>query len=299
MNDQTDSFRSGMVALVGRPNAGKSTLLNRILGQKVSIVTRKPQTTRHRILGIHSRDDGQIVFLDTPGIHGGERRALNRYMNRTAATALADADLVLMVIEGLRWRDDDERVLEAVAASRRPAALVINKVDLVSPRSRLLPFLEQMAARHPFLFMVPLSATKGENIEALEQELINHLPPGPPLFPVDQVTDRSERFLAAEMIREQLMLRLQQEIPYGVSVAIEEFRRERDRLWLSAVIWIEREAHKPIVIGRGGQALKGVGRAARLALQEELQERVHLDLYVKVRADWPDDERMLTELGYD
>ena len=293
------SFSSGVVALVGRPNVGKSTLMNRILGQKISIVTHKPQTTRHRIAGIHTTDQGQIVFLDTPGLHGAATTQLNRHMNRVARASLTEADLVVLVVRALQWRDDDEQVLDAIRQSGRPAALVINQVDRVSRRERLLPFIEERSAHHDFAFVVPLSASTGDNVAALERELLQALPAGPCLYDADQVTDRSERFLVAEMVREQLMLGLQQEIPYGTTVEVEAFARERGILNISALVWVNREAHKAIVIGRGGQRLKAMGRAARLAIARELDEKVYLRLYVKVRAGWADDENLMRQLGYE
>jgi len=299
MSDMNNSFSSGVVALVGRPNVGKSTLMNRILGQKISIVTHKPQTTRHRIAGIHTTEQGQIVFLDTPGLHSAATTQLNRHMNRVARASLAEADLVVLVVRALQWRDDDEQVLDTIRQSGRPAALVINQVDRVSRRERLLPFIEEVAARHGFAFVVPLSAGTGDNVAALEKELLQALPAGPFLYEADQITDRSERFLVAEMVREQLMLGLQQEIPYGTTVEVEAFARERGILNVSALVWVNREAHKAIVIGRGGQRLKAMGRAARLAIEREFDEKVYLRLYVKVRAGWADDDNLLRQLGYE
>ncbi len=299
MSDKNLSFRSGVVALVGRPNVGKSTLLNRILGQKVSIVTHKPQTTRHRIAGIYTTGLGQIVFLDTPGLHGAVSTQLNRHMNRIARASLAEADLVVLMVRALQWRDDDEEVLEAVRDSGRPAALVVNQVDRVAQRERLLPFMQELSARHDFAFVVPLSAATGDNVPALEAELFKTLPEGPCLYDPEQVTDRSERFLVAEMVREQLMLGLQQEIPYGTTVEVEAFVRERGMLKVAALVWVNREAHKAIVIGRGGQRLKAMGRAARLVIEREFDEKVHLQLYVKVRAGWADDDNLLRQLGYE
>lgn len=299
MPEVQDESRSGVVALVGRPNVGKSTLLNRILGQKISIVTHKPQTTRHRIAGIHTTERGQVVFLDTPGLHGEAGSRLNQYMNRVARAALSEADLVVLVVRALQWRDDDERVLAAVQQSGRPVGLVVNQVDRVQPRERLLPFIETLARRHDFAFVVPLSATTGDNLAALETELFALLSTGPCLYDPEQITDRSERFLVAELVREQLMLGLQQEVPYGTTVAVEAFTREREILRVSALVWVNRDAHKAIVIGRGGSRLKAMGRAARLAIEREFDEKVFLQLYVKVRPGWADDRNMLQQFGYE
>lgn len=298
--DVDDEYRAGFVALIGRPNVGKSTLLNRLVGQKISIVTPKPQTTRHRILGIHSLPQGQMVFIDTPGMHHGQRRAINQYMNRVAAAALQDADLVVWLVEACQWREDDERVLTRLQSLTNPVGLVVNKVDEVHPKERLLPYLSELAARHPFAFVVPVSATKGSNLAALEQEILRHLPLNTPIFPEDQVTDRSERFLAAELIREQLMLHLQQELPYALTVEIERFSREEEgRLVIDAVIWVEKPGQKAIVIGEGGQALKRIGTSARLSLNAVFEERVHLNLWVKIKENWSDKLGALHTLGYD
>jgi len=289
-----------MVAMAGRPNVGKSTLLNRVLGQKISIVTRKPQTTRQRILGILTRADAQIVFVDTPGIHRGERSALNRYMNRAARESLEDADLALLVVEAGQWTDADDLALEWIRRAGVPVALAVNKIDRVRPRERLLPFLDEAARRADFRFLVPLSARTGDNLAALLDELAAALPAGPALFPEDQITDRSERFLAAELIREQLMNMLHQEVPYGLAVEVERFEAEdAERVRIGAVIWVEREAHKAIVIGRGGEALKRIGRAARLQIAEALGCRVHLDLWVKVKEGWTDRPGAIQQFGYE
>jgi GTP-binding protein Era len=292
--------RAGFVALVGRPNVGKSTLLNALLEQKVSIVSPKPQTTRHRILGLLNRPDFQIALVDTPGLHSGERRMLNSVMNRTAATSLADADLVAFVVEALRFTPEDQRVLQRIQGAGRPAVLVVNKADRVQPRERLLPFIQDLAARHPFIEIVPLSALKHDNISALPLALAKHLPESPPLFPPEQVTDRSERFRAAEIIREKLTLRLQQELPYGISVEIENIEETPDgRVAIGAVIWVERDGQKAIVIGEHGRMLKEVGQAARLELNRLYGRRTHLELWVKVKDNWADSANALRAFGYD
>jgi GTP-binding protein Era len=290
--------RSGFVALAGRPNVGKSTLLNSMVGQKLSIVTPKPQTTRHRLIGLAQWPEGQVAFIDTPGLHLRERRALNRAMNRTAAAALADADLVLFVVQSLQWTDEDELALKRIREARRPVVAVINKIDRTRPRERLLPYLQQLGARHEFRALVPVSALKGQNLEDLRRVVIAALPVGEPMFPPDQLTDRSINFRIAEGIREKLTLELVEELPYGIAVEVEQIEVLEDgRKSVSAVIWVDRAGHKPIVIGADGARLKRVGRAARLELNRLLGEQLHLTLWVKVRADWADDARALRQLG--
>jgi GTP-binding protein Era len=291
-------FRSGFVALIGRPNVGKSTLLNAMLGQKLSIVTPRPQTTRHRVIGIANSSEGQIAFVDTPGLHQGQKRALNRAMNRTAAAALADADLAVLVIEALRFTAEDRLALERLRESGRPAIAVINKVDQVRPRDRLLPFMATLAASHEFRAIVPISAQKGDNLEELRRAILAELPVGVALFPPEQLTDRSERFRIAETIREKLTLELNEELPYGIAVEIESVQENEDgQFEVSAVIWVDRAGQKPIVIGAGGERLKRIGRAARIELNKLLGKRFHLTLWVKVREDWADDARALAQLG--
>ena len=290
--------RSGSVALAGRPNVGKSTLLNALIGQKLSIVTPRPQTTRQRLIGLMQSPEAQVAFIDTPGLHLGQRRALNRAMNRTAAGALVDADLVLFVLEALRWTDEDEAALERIRERARSVIAVVNKADRVRPRERLLPYLQQLGARHDFKAIVPISALKGHNLEQLRAVIVAALPVGEPMFPLDQITDRSVGFRIAETIREKLTLELVEELPYGVAVEIEQIEQQPDgRQEVSAVIWVDRVGHKPIVIGAGGTRLKRIGRAARLELNELLGARFHLTLWVKVREDWADDASALRQLG--
>jgi GTP-binding protein Era len=292
-------FRCGFAAIVGRPNVGKSTLLNALLKRKVSIVSPKPQTTRHRILGILTTDDAQIIFVDTPGLHSGEGRAMNRHMNRAALNSLADADVNLFVIEALRWTPEDQRVLDALVERGRPIIAIVNKVDKVFPKERLLPFLDELSKRANFLELIPLSGLKGSGLDVLPQTIARHLPESPPHFPPDQVTDRSDQFLAAEIVREKLTWRLRQELPYGLTVGIERFGEEDGRLLISAVIWVERAGQKAIVIGQGGEQLKEVGRAARLEMNELFKRSVHLELWVKVKENWSDNEQALRQLGYE
>jgi GTP-binding protein Era len=290
-------FRCGFAALVGRPNVGKSTLLNALVGQKLSIVTPRPQTTRHRIIGLVQAPNAQIAFVDTPGLHSQARRALNKAMNRTAAAALEEADLVVFVVEALVWNAEDELVLNRIARSGRPVLVAVNKVDRVKPRERLLPYLEQLDRRHGFLALVPISALKEKNLEDLRASITAHLPVSAPLFPDGELTDRGVQFRIAEMIREKLTLELNQEVPYGVAVEVEKLAEEDGILVVDAAIWVDRDGQKPIVIGAKGERLKRVGTAARLALNGLLGRRLHINLWVKVRENWADNARALRELG--
>ena len=293
------TYRCGFAAIVGRPNVGKSTLLNALLGQKISIVTPKPQTTRHRILGILTRPSAQIVFVDTPGLHASARRAMNRHMNRAALASLQDADVNLFVVEALRWTEEDRHVLEALSKQGRPTILIANKVDKVSPKERLLPIIEELSKHAQFEEVVPVSALKGTQVERLPDLIARYLPESPPHFPEDQITDRTQAFQAAEIVREKLTLRLRQELPYGLTVGIEQFKEEDGRLLINAVIWVERTGQKAIVIGHGGEQLKEVGRAARIEMSERFGSPVHLELWVKVKENWSDSEAALRQLGYE
>ena len=294
---ESPSLRAGFAALVGRPNVGKSTLLNALVGEKLSIVTSRPQTTRHRILGVLNRPGLQAAFVDTPGLHLGERRALNRAMNRTAAAALADADLVLFVIEALRFGEEDEAVLQRIKDSGRDCVAIVNKVDKVNPREKLLPFVAGLSERHGFLDIVPVSAEKGVNLDRLIEVISTRLPESPELFPPEQRTDRSVGFQIAETIREKLTMELVEELPYGIAVEIEQQKEEDGQLVIDAVIWVDRAGQKPIVIGAKGSRLKRIGQKARTELNERLGKRLHLNLWVKVREDWADDARALAQLG--
>jgi GTP-binding protein Era len=292
-------FRCGYAALVGRPNVGKSTLLNRLLGRKVSIVTPKAQTTRHRILGIDNQDGAQVVFVDTPGLHRGRKNALNRAMNKAATSSMPDADVVVFLTEALRWRTEDSDVLRKAIDSGRPVIAAVNKVDIVHPRERLLPFIEELAARAQFAAILPISAQKGSNVEALRTEVIKLLPENPAFFDPGQVTDRDEKFQCSEIIREKLMQRLHQELPYGLTVEIEKLEKSAKLARVSALIWVGRSAHKSIVIGKRGEQLKKCGQAARIDLEELLKQKVHLELWVRVRENWSDNEKELHRLGFD
>lgn len=293
------NYRCGYVAIVGRPNVGKSTLMNRILGQKLSIVTAKPQTTRQRIAGIKSTSSGQVVYVDTPGIHEAARRALNRYMNRIARAAVLDVDLVLFLIEAGRWTRQDEFVARALSDVSAPVWLVVNKIDRVAEKSSLLRFLGEKVGPERFQQVLMIAARTGDGVADLEHRVFEALPFSRPLYDEEQFTDRSERFLAAELVREQLMQRLHQELPYVLTVEIEEFRRESNVLRIGAIIWVERAGQKQIVIGKGGTVLKQVGTAARHEIEELLGEKVFLRLWVKVSRDWSDDERALRQFGFE
>jgi GTPase len=297
MNAAPAGFRSGFAALVGRPNVGKSTLLNALVGQKLSIVTPRPQTTRHRIVGILDLPQAQIAFVDTPGLHREARRALNQAMNRTATTALEDADLIVLVVEALKWTPEDELALGRIVRSGRPALAAVNKVDRVRPRERLLPYLAELAARHEFRALVPVSALRADNLADLRETIAAQLPQSSPLFPRGELTDRSHSFRIAELIREKLTLELNQEVPYGIAVEVERVAEEGEQLAVDAAIWVDRDGQRPIVIGAQGARLKRVGRAARLAVNELLGRRVHLTLWVKVRENWADNARALKQLG--
>jgi len=294
----SDAFRCGYVALVGRPNVGKSTLLNSLLGQKISITSHRPQTTRHRILGINTLEQAQIVYVDTPGLHQGNRKALNRAINRTAADTLHAVDVVAFLVEGVRWSDEDRWVLDLLKDVEVPVILVVNKVDLLEDKAALLPHMQTLAALYEFADIVPLSALKRDNLDRFEACVIEHLPEQPPLYPEDQITDRSERFLAAERVREKLFRKLGQEVPYGLTVEIEQFKQEGNLRTIHALIWVERDSHKAMVIGKGGSRLKEVGSEARRELETLFDGKVFLQLWVKVKEGWADDERALRSLGY-
>jgi GTP-binding protein Era len=293
-------FRFGFAALVGRPNVGKSTLLNALIAHPVSIVSPKPQTTRHRILGILTRGEWQVAFIDMPGVRTGNERAIDRYMERTAAQCIAEADVQLFVVVALHWTRADGLVRERLRESRAPIIVVVNQIDRVAARSQLIPFLERLQEKLPEVAaIVPVSARTRENLDRLESLVASHLPAGPAHYPAEQVTDRSERFRAGEVIREQLTVALSQELPYGITVEIEQYVEDENGFEISALIVVERKGQKPIVLGKGGERLKGVGRAARLALKEELGRPVHLNLWVKVQENWADSERALRALGYE
>ncbi len=291
--------RCGLVAVVGRPNVGKSTFINAVMDRKVSIVTAKPQTTRHRILAVLTRTDTQIIFVDTPGLHRNAGKAMNRLMNRTAVNALADADLVLFVSDATRWTSEDDDVLKQLKSCGAPVIALLNKVDKVHPREKLLDALQLMSSRHDFAEIVPISARKRDNLDRVLTMIPAYLPESPPLFPEDMHTDRSAEFHAAEVIREKLTLSLHQELPYGLTVQVERYLKEDTGVTINAIIWVERDSQKGIVVGKQGGVLKKVGRAARLEIAEQLRCPVHLELWVKVKTNWADSDKDLRNLGYD
>lgn len=299
MNQQSDRpTRCGYVAIVGRPNVGKSTLLNHILGQKLSITSRKPQTTRHQLLGIKTEGDTQAIYVDTPGLHLRDEKAINRYMNRAASSALKDVDLVLFLVDRDRWTEEDDLVLEKVKHLECPVLLVVNKIDRLNDKSELLPLLEQFAEKHTFTEIVPVSALRGHNRDDLEAVIEGYLPEGIHLFPEDQVTDRSERFLAAELVREKIMRQLGEEVPYAMTVEIEEFKVTPRLIEISALILVERQGQKKILIGEKGGRLRQIGTEARKDMERAFDSKVMLRLWVKVKSGWSDDERALRSLGY-
>lgn len=295
----SDDYRCGLVAVIGRPNVGKSTLVNSIMGCKVSIVTAKPQTTRHRILAVHTGEKQQIIFVDTPGLHRNAGKAMNRMMNRTAANALADGDLILFVSDATRWTSEDDDVLKRLKSARAPVIALLNKVDKVHPKEKLLDAIALMSARFDFSEIVPISAKKNDNLDHLMNMIPAYLPESPPLYPEDMQTDRSEEFHVAEIIREKLTLMLHQEMPYGLTVQVERLVREEKGIAINAIIWVERDSQKGIAVGKNGSVLKRVGRSARLDIAKRLGQAIHLELWVKVRKNWADNESDLLNLGFE
>ncbi|MBN4079072.1 GTPase Era [Beggiatoa alba] len=291
-------FHCGYVAIVGRPNVGKSTLLNRILGQKISITADRPQTTRHRILGVKTTNQSQVIYVDTPGLHLGGKRAINRYMNRAASGAITDVDAIIFMLDRTRWTDEDELVLGKLKQVSVPVFLVINKIDHVKEKDILLPHLTMLSEKHHFHQMIPISARLGDGVQQLEVEIEKVLPVSSPFFPEDQVTDRSERFMASELVREKLMRSLSQELPYSTTVEIEKFSMEDNVRHIHAIIWVERDGQKGIIIGKKGAQLKRIGELARKDMERAFDGKVFLQLWVKVRSGWADDERALRSLGY-
>lgn len=297
-NNSTDTTYAALVAIVGRPNVGKSTLLNKLVGQKVSITSKKPQTTRHRIVGIDTRDNYQTVYVDTPGLHSEEKRAINRLMNKAAASSILDVEFVLFVVEGTRWTDDDQMVLNRLIAANKPVVLVVNKVDLYRDKDTLLPHLQWLGSQLSFVDVVPLSAETGDNVDALRAVVHKNLPQCEFFFPDDYVTDRSMRFMAAEIVREKLMRFLGDELPYSVTVEIERFKWEEKHYHIAALVLVERDSQKRMVIGNKGERIKTIATEARLDMADMLQQPVFLQVWVKVKSGWADDERALRSLGY-
>ncbi len=296
----TSSYRSGLVAVVGRPSVGKSTLVNRLVGAKVSITSPRPQTTRHRILGIHTGEAAQVVYVDTPGLNPpvGPPRRLGRYLNRTALASLEGVDAIMLVMTADGWREADEYPLSVVRGRGRAVILAINKIDRLKDKRQLLPLIEASTRKHDFAEIVPVSVLEGTNLETLERTLVRYLPEQPPLYPPERLTDKGARFLAAELVREQIFHLYGQEVPYASAVIVDSFREEHGRLYIAMTIWVEREGQKPILIGKGGERLKLVGMRARRALEQILGVKVHLELYVKHRPGWSNSESALRALGY-
>ena len=288
----------GFVALIGRPNVGKSTLMNHLLKQKISITSRKPQTTRHRILGINTTEAGQAIYMDTPGMHNSEKRALNRYLNRTADTSLLGVDVIVWLIDGLSWHEYDEVIFKKLEQAGLPVILAANKVDKVADKEAILTFFNEAQHRFPFKHLVPISALKMTNLDQLESLVMALLPEQDLIYPEDQVTDRSERFLAAEIVREKLTRRLGDELPYSLTVEIERYEEKPNITKVYAIIWVERLTQKNIVIGKDGEMLKKVGTDARLDIEKLIGQKVYLQLWVKVKKGWSDSERALQSLGF-
>jgi len=297
---KNETKRCGFIAFVGRPNVGKSTLLNHLLGQKLSITSRKPQTTRHRIMGIDTFDSTQLIYVDTPGLHKKEPRAINRLMNRAASSCISDVDLVVFIVEPERWTEDDELVLEHIKRTDKPVFLFVNKIDQIKDKEKLLPFLQTLSAKYNFQELIPGAALLGDQVEQLKNMLIKYMPESDFIYPEDYYTDRSERFLAAEIIREKLIRQLGDELPYSMTVEIEQFKMdEHGTLRINGLILVERSSQKSIVIGKGGSRLKKVGSDARKDMNEIFGEKIFLELWVKVKDGWADDERALRSLGFD
>lgn len=289
---------SGYVALIGRPNTGKSTLLNQLVGQKVSITSRRPQTTRHRIIGIKTEAHAQVMYVDTPGLHKTEGGMMSRYLNRAASGSLEGVDCILLLITSNGWKDEDEQALMHAQHQTAPVILVINKVDKLKDPARLLPLIEQSRAKMNFAEIIPVSAQTGTGVADLEATIRRYLPAHPPHYPPDQLSDRNDRFMAAELVREQIFRLLGKEVPYATAVEIQEFKQEPKLIRIEAVIWVEKDGQKAIVIGKNGERMKEIGRHARLAMQQAFASKVYLGLWVKVREGWSDDARALRSLGY-
>lgn len=294
----TSPYKCGYIAIIGRPNVGKSTLLNHILGVKLSITSRKPQTTRHQILGVKTLSQGQCIYVDTPGIHSGGKKAINRYMNKAASSVVHDVDVVLFVVAAMQWTDEDQRVLDLLAKIETPVILVINKVDKIADKDQLLPYLQNLTEKFRFHDVIPVSAFKGDNIDQLEKCILKVLPENQPVFDEETYTDRSLRFLAAEIIREKLIRELGKELPYESTVEIESYKDGEKLTEIHAVILVETKGQKAIVIGAKGERLKSIGTKARIDLEKLIGRKVFLQLWVKVKEGWSDSESALRGLGY-
>lgn len=298
MMSDDSPFRCGYIGLCGRPNVGKSTLLNHLIGQKLSITSRRPHTTRWHVLGIHTVDNAQLIFMDMPGLKQQRSNALNRFMHREVADGLLTIDVVVFVIEALRWTEEDEYVLGHIKESDRPVVLVVNKTDRVADKKQLLPFIDSISSKHDFSAVFPMSA-RHDDMQALQQQLVGLIPVQPALFSEDQLSDRNERFFVAEMLREQLVRNLGDELPYRLTVVIEDMKVANNLAHIHALIWVESEGQKAIVIGEGGERLKKIATQARISMEKFLDMRVNLKTWVKVRDSWTDDVKSMREFGYD
>lgn len=295
----TESTHAGLIAIVGRPNVGKSTLLNALLGQKISITSRKPQTTRHRILGILTQENRQAVLVDTPGLHSEEKRAINRLMNRAATSSIAEVELIVFLVEGTHWTSDDELVLNKIKKSGSPCILVVNKIDNITDKDSLLPHLQKLGEMHKFAEIVPISASKGHGVETISKLCLESLPESDFWFPEDHITDRSSRFMASEIIREKLIRFTGDELPYSTTVEIEQFKMdEKGVIHINALVLVERDSQKRMVIGNKGERMKTIGQEARRDMENLFDSKVFLETWVKVKSGWADDERALRSLGY-
>jgi len=297
-NKQPSKFKCGYIGIIGRPNVGKSTLVNLFVNHKVSITTNRPQTTRHRILGIKTTDQCQLVFVDTPGVHLDRKLALNQIMNKTALAVITDVDVILLMLDRLEWGDIEQCILEELHKVSIPVVLVVNKTDHLKNKSRLLPYIQTLMEKYPFREIVPISAKTGESVDKLEKIIMDYIPESMPFFPEEQVTDKSERFVVAEIIREKLMRTLGQELPYSLTVEIESYKTKNEILHISAVIWVERKGQKIIVIGKRGEQLKSIGQLARVELEKYFDNKVFLQLWVKIKQGWTNNQRALRSLGY-
>lgn len=298
MTSSNEDFRCGYVAIIGRPNVGKSTLLNQLVGQKISITADKPQTTRHQILAVNTTDDAQIIYVDTPGLHIKAKRAINRYMNKAAASIITDVDVVVFVVQAMKWTEEDQSVLDKIKQSNKAVILAVNKIDWITEKERLLPYLADIQKKHDFCEIIPVSALKTIHLDELQQAIRKQLPVNTPFFPEDQVTDRSVRFLVAEIIREKLFRELGDELPYQTTVEIESYKEEDNITHIHANILVETKGQKAIVLGKKGERLKSMSTSARHDIQELIEQKVFLRVWVKVRSGWSDDEQALQSLGY-
>ena len=294
----TSAFRAGFIAILGRPNVGKSTLLNRIIGKKISITSSKPQTTRHRLQGIRTTDDCQMIFIDTPGVHLGSKRYINQVLNKTAANALAGVDITLLMITTEGWKEEDYHALKLAMQEKSRVILLINKIDKLKDKNRLLPLIESSSQLYDFMAIIPLSASNGDNVESLLKILPQGLPESPLLFPEGQLTDKGARFIVSETIREKLFRQLHHEIPYALAVEIQQFELSDTLLRADVIVWVEKESQKGIIIGKKGEKLRAVGKSAREDLESYFDRKVYLQLWVKVRENWSDDVVMLRSIGY-